>query len=64
MTGFPQPDAGELIASVMAQLVEWLQAYVEEPAERPGSFPLAGLDDAGLSKLAALLESTDGGKPP
>jgi amino acid adenylation domain-containing protein len=55
--------AGERLESVVEQLIEQLRAFSVEPAQTTGAFSLAGLDEAGMGKLASILESTDGGHP-
>jgi amino acid adenylation domain-containing protein len=55
--------AGERLESVVEQLVDQLRAFIMEPAETGGPFALAGLDEAGMSKLASILQSTEAGHP-
>ena len=56
-------DMAQLLEEVVGRVVDALVEFVEQPAGATDRFALAGLDDAGLDKLAALLESGESGPP-
>jgi len=51
----------ERLEAVVSHIVDQLRAFIEDGADAPDSFALAGLDEHGMSKLASMLESTDRG---
>jgi hypothetical protein len=54
--------AAERLESIVEHVIDRLRAFIEKPAETAESFPLAGLDQAGMNKLASILQSNDGSR--
>ncbi|MBT8193600.1 MAG: amino acid adenylation domain-containing protein [Acidimicrobiia bacterium] len=52
--------AAERLESIVEQAVDQLLRFVDQPGDDSEAFPLAGLDEAGLGKLASILDSSRG----
>ena len=50
----------ERLEAIVDRLVDQLSRFIEDGADVPGSFALAGLDEDGMKKLASILGSNDG----